>query len=87
MERSGGIGEWDARTTYSEKIKLSQKKKKKLLCGLARHPMLSAKQRYCRYNYMSISRPIEYFLVVLPHRRAGGSETLSTYGTIHIDIF
>lgn len=45
------------------KIYLSQKKKEKLLCALARHPVVSAKKHYSRYNYMSISRPIQLFLL------------------------
>lgn len=46
-----------------KKYNLSQKKKKK--CALARHPILSAKEGYCRYNYMFISPTILCLTVLL----------------------
>lgn len=61
MERSGGIGEWDAHHyLFSQK-----KKKEKLLCALARYPIFPSEECYCRYNYISISPPIEYLVVSL----------------------
>lgn len=50
---------------YSEtKIIISEKMKKKLMCALARCPILSAKEGYCRYEYLSISPAIACLIVL-----------------------
>lgn len=50
---------------YSEtKIIISEKMKEKLMCALARCPILSAKEGYCRYEYLSISPAIACLIVL-----------------------